>query len=351
MNRAMRQVNDARRSGGQPPPNARQRRQLMRRLWQYLGRYKLLLLLALAMTIGGNLLGLMGPSLSGKAVNAMHLGTGRVDLPAVLGYVGQMIAFYAASGVVSYLQSLLMIKLSRNVVYQMRKDVFDHLTTLPVSFFDRHQVGDIISTISYDIDTINASLSNDTVQILTSVVTVLGSLYFMITTSAPLVLVFVVTLPISIVMTQYRSKRVRPRYRLRSGKLGRMNGFVEEAVGAQKTVKAYHREAHMLGRFDERNDDAVEAYYQADYYGSIMGPTVNFINNLSLTLISVFGSLLYMAGGILVGDITAFVQYSRKFAGPINEFANIVSDLQSAFAAAERVFGVLDEPAEPADPE
>ena len=124
---------------------------------------------------------------------------------------------------------------------------------------------------------------------------------------------------------------------------------MEEIVSGYRTIKAYHQEDTMTGRFDERNEEAVQAYYNADYYGSMTGPGVNFINNLSLSLISVFGALLFLFGRLTLGNLSSFVLYSRKFSGPINEMANIISELQSAFAAAERVFRLIDEEPEPAD--
>ena len=233
----------------------------------------------------------------------------------------------------------------------MRQDVFEKLMSLPVGYFDIHQTGDIISRISYDIDTVNASLSNDLVQLLTTVITVAGALVMMITISPKLVLVFAFTVPLSIFITKYITGRTRPLFRLRSAKLGEMNGFVEEMITGQKTLKAYGREAYTQERFNGKNKDAVDAYYKAEYYGSIVGPCVNFINNLSLSLISVFGALLYLAGAMKIGDISSFVLYSRKFSGPINEAANIFSELQSALAAAERVFRMIDETPESADAE
>lgn len=209
-----------------------------------------------------------------------------------------------------------MIRLSRNIVYRMRRDIFEKLVSLPVGFFDRHQTGDVISIISYDVDTINASLSNDIVQICTSFITVLGSLAMMLSISPVLILVFVVTIPVSVLITRYRAKKVRPLFRLRSKKLGELNGFVEEVTSGQRTTKAYHREQVMIDRFDVKNKEAVDAYCNADYYACVMGPSVNFVNNFSLALISVFGALLYMGGVISLGNISSFVLYSRKFSGP-----------------------------------
>lgn len=321
---------------------------IIKRLWKYLSPYKWLLALAAALSIGGNALALIGPKLSGFAIDAIEA-VGGVDFAGVFKYAGLMIAFYAASSVISYILANLMIRLSRKAVYSMRRDAFNTLASLPVSFFDTHQTGDVISVISYDIDTINSSLSSDLVQMIASMITVCGSFVMMLSISPHLILVFVVTIPISVIFTRFRSKRVRPLYRRRSKKLGELNGFIEEITSGLKTTKAYSREQVFIDRFDVKNDEAVEANYEADHFSCITGPTVTFINNLSLALISIFGALMYMAGGITLGNISSFVLYSRKFSGPINEFANIISDLQSALAAAERVLRLIDEKGEPAD--
>ena len=222
---------------------------------------------------------------------------------------------------------------------------------LPVGYFDTHQTGDIISRISYDIDTVNTSLANDLVQILTTLITVVGAFAMMVAISPKLVLVFVFTVPLSTILTKLITGKTRPLFRLRSRKLGELNGFVEDMISGQKTLKAYHQEANTIRKFDGKNEEAVEAYYRAEYYGSVVGPTVNFINNLSLTLVSVFGALLFLANQMRIGSISSFILYSRKFSGPINEAANIMSELQSALAAAERVFNTIDESPEVPDRE
>ncbi len=319
------------------------------RLGSYMLHYKLLLFLAIACTLGSNLFSLIGPRLTGFAIGAIEPGKGAVDFGNVFYYAAWMAGFYVVSALMSYGLHVLMLTISRKVVYKMRQDVFEKLMSLPIGYFDVHQTGDIISRISYDIDTVNASLSNDVVQLLTTVITVVGALSMMISISPQLVLVFVFTVPLSILLTKGITGKTRPLFRLRSAKLGAMNGFVEEMITGQKTLKAYGREAYTIERFDEKNKEAVDAYYRAEYYGSVVGPCVNFVNNLSLSLISVFGALLYLAGSMSIGDISSFVLYSRKFSGPINEAANIMSELQSALAAAERVFRLIDEEPEPAD--
>ena len=325
------------------------RRGTILRLGSYMLHYKWFLLLAIVCTFGSNLFSLIGPRLTGYAIGAIEPGKGAVDFGEVGYYVAWMAGFYVLSAAMSYGLQVLMLTISRRVVYKMRQDVFEKLMTLPVGYFDIHQTGDIISRISYDIDTVNGSLSHDVVQLLTTVITVVGALSMMLSISPQLVLVFVVTVPLSIWLTKTITGKTRPLFRERSAKLGAMNGFVEEMVTGQKTLKAYGREAYTIERFDKKNKEAVDAYYRAEYYGSVVGPCVNFVNNLSLSLISVFGALLYLAGSMSIGNISSFVLYSRKFSGPINEAANIMSELQSALAAAERVFRLIDEEPEPAD--
>ncbi len=325
------------------------RKKTVLRLGSYMIQYKYLVLLALGLTLGSNLLALVGPMLSGYAIDAIEPGAGKVDFVRVFYYAGLMVVFYVVSSVLSYILSVLMIRISRKVVYQMRKDVFNRLMELPVGYFDTHQTGDIISRISYDIDTVNTSLANDIIQIFTTLITVVGAFFMMIVISPKLVLIFAFTVPLSIALTRFITGKTRPLFRMRSRRLGELNGFVEEMISGQRTLKAYHQEENTIGRFDGRNGEAVEAYYRAEYYGSVVGPAVNFVNNLSLALVSMFGALLFLNGQMRIGSISSFILYSRKFSGPINEAANIMSELQSALAAAERVFHMIDEPAETAD--
>ena len=327
------------------------RKGLLLRLWRYLSCYKWMLFTGSLLMLLSNLLSLTGPKLSGKAIDAIGTVRGQVDFDKVFYYAGLMVLFYVVSAILSYFLSILTISLTKKVVYQMRKDVFENLARLPFSFFDRYQTGDIISVVSYDIDTVNQSLANDFLQIVQSVITVVFSFVMMLTIAPEMVVIFVVTIPVSILLTKYITGKSRPLFKLRSGKLGEMNGFVEEMLNGQRTIKAYAREEQVIDAFEEKNVQAIDANTKAEYYATLAGPSVNFMNNLSLALISVFGALLYLKGRIGLGDISSFVQYSRKFSGPINEAANILGELQSALAAAERVFRLIDELPEKPDDE
>ena len=330
-----------------------------------LGKYVIacwhLFIPAVIFTLLSNQLSLMGPRFSGTAIDAIK-NEGGVNFPLVYENVIKMILCYALSAVLSYCLAVIMVHLSQRIVYKMRRQVFEKLNTLPVGYFDTHPTGDIISRISYDIDTINASLSHDLVQIMTSVYTVIGSLIFMWQISKPMILIFVLTVPVSVIFTRYRSKKVRPLFSKRSRKLGELNGYAEEMLSGTRTIKVFGKEEVIASRFNKLNDEAMDAYYNAEYYGAILFPSINFINNLSMSLVAILGGVLYMLsiGGtfaegtlffISLGGVAQFVQYSRKFAGPINEFANILHEFQSAFSAAERVFRIIDEEPERKDDE
>lgn len=379
---------------------------VLRRMLSYILKHKVLVLASILLMLCSNLLSLKGPNLSGSAVNLIsasevyeaygavyYIPTAEEDVigseeaikisdtvlfgfgygkyrelgadirfAAILAVCSELALVYLISGILAYVLAVLMVHLSQRIVYRLRKQIFDRLTVLPINYFDTHQTGDIISRISYDVDTLNASITNDLLQACTSIVTVVGSLYYMIRISPLLLLVFFITVPATIFVTRIRTKQVRPLVRERSRKLGELNGYAEEMLSGQKTIKAYNREKVIGGRFDQRNIDSVNAYYRADYYATLVGPSVSFINNLSLALITTLGGIFYMLSvtgqveqgtifWINLGMITSFILYSKKFSGPINEFANILSELQSACAAAERIFALLDEDAEKADAE
>ena len=321
----------------------------LRRLLYYLGSWRYVILGVLFLSLISNLLNLWGPSLAGSAIREAAAGAGKVNFDAVSRFAMLMLLCYAGSALLGFGISLIMTTVSRRVARQMRQDVFDKLMRLPVGYFDNHQAGDIISRVSYDIDVISTCMATDIVQILSSVVTVVGSLVMMVTISLPLSAVTLVTVPISILYTVHMRKKTQPRYARRSRAYGVMNGFVEEMLSGQKTILAYAYENRVDDRFETINQDAADAFSDAEHYGVTMGPTMSAINNLSLSLIGLLGGILYLRGLIDLGRISSFVLYSRKFAGPINAVAEIFNELFSALAAAERVFTLLDEEEEAAD--
>ena len=321
----------------------------LRRMLRYLGPWKYVIAAVAALSLLSNLLNLWGPSLAGSAIREAAAGPGKVNFEAVRHDAGLMLLCYLGSALLGFGISLIMTVVSRRVARRMRQDVFDKLMRLPVGYFDRHQAGDIISRVSYDIDVISTSMATDIVQILSSVVTVVGSLVMMVSISLPLSALTLVTVPAAVCYTVMMRRKTQPRYARRSKSYGVMNGFVEEMLSGQKTILAYAYENRVDERFEEINRDAANAFSDAEHYGVTIGPTMGAINNLSLSLIGLLGGVLYLNNGIDLGRISSFVLYSRKFAGPINAIAEIFNELFSALAAAERVFTLLDEEEESAD--
>ncbi len=339
--------------GGQPRNGKLEKpkdvRNALKRILSYLLRYKWFLAILVVLTLLCNLGNLMGPRLAGKAIHEAEAGIGQINFERVGHYALAMLLVYAASGLISLTVNISMMRISRRVAYDMRKDVFKKLLSLPVSYFDRNMAGDIISRVSYDIDVLSTSLATDLVQILTSVVTVVGSLYMMIRLSAWLSLTTLVTIPLAFLITRTRGRISRPLFAKRSAAYGRMNGFVEEKFSGQKTILAYAYEDGVCGDFRKINGEAADAYCNAQSVAMTAGPLVGFVNNLGLALVSLFGGVLYVKGIVNLEVISSYVLYSRKFSGPINEIANIFNEIMSALAASERVFRFLDEAEEPAD--
>ena len=321
------------------------------RILRYVSRYRYLLLLTLTLCFISNLLALWGPDLAGSAIAEADVGAGKVNFDKVFFYAKRMLIVYISSSVLTLTINFLMMNIGRMIARQMRNDVFFKLMTLPVGFFDRNAAGDVISRVSYDIDVLSTCICTDIVQIMTSLVTVIGSLIMMIYICPPLVLAVAVTIPLAVVYTRFMGKKTRPLFARRSAAYGKMNGYVEEMFSGQKTIHAYAQEDRTLEKFDAINHEASEAFYWSNHYSMTIGPTVGSINNLGLALVGMFGAVLYLKDLVTLKHISSFILYSRKFSGPINEISNIINEIYSALAAAERVFKLLDEPEEVHDVE
>jgi ATP-binding cassette subfamily B protein len=339
-----------------PPKNTNYSRpkdgkKALRRILAFVKDYKMLVLFALILSFTANVLTLIGPSLAGKAINEAAAGKGQVNFTKVFYYVRLMLVFYLGSSLISIGINLLMTLVAKRTAKRLRKECFEKLSRLPVSFFDTNQAGDIISRVSYDVDVVAASIQTDIVAIMTSMVTVFGSLFMMIKISPYLAVIVLITIPISVSYTVYIKKKTRPLYIKRSKSYGAMNGFVEEMFSGEKTIQAYAYEDQVCKNFAQVNTTAADAYYNADSRGVAIGPSMGMINNMSLGLIAALGSFLYMGGIVTLGQISSFILYSRKFSGPINEIANIMNEIFSALSASERIFNLLDQPEEVPDRE
>lgn len=325
------------------PSKPKNGKKALARVLGFVKEYRLLIILCLALSFCANILSLMGPSLAGQAINEAAAGEGKVNFALVLHYVKYMLLVYVSSSLINVLINVIMAYVAKGTAKKLRRECFEKLSRLPVSFFDHNLAGDIISRVSYDVDVISASIQTDIVQIMTSVVTVIGALVMMLRIAPTLAVVVLVTIPISVGFTIYIKKRTRPLFIQRSKSYGKMNGFVEEMLSGQKTIQAYAYEDQVISRFADINDNAAQAYWKADYHGVSIGPTMGMINNIGLGLIATLGSFLFMAQRVSLGQISSFILYSRKFSGPINEIANVMNEILSALSASERVFNLLDQ--------
>ena len=318
------------------------RHRVLWRLGGYLWRCKWLVLAAFVLMLSSNLFALIGPKLSGEAINAIDLGAGKVDFPTVFRYAGLLVLAYAGSAVLSLCLSLLLVKLGQRITYTLRREIFERLMLLPVGYFDTHATGDIISHISYDVDTVNASLSHDLLQICSSVVTVVFSLAMMISISPVIIVIFVVTVPISIITTRLKSKHIRPLFRLRSAKLGALNGYVEEMYSGHEVVRISRAVDKVLDHFDGLNAAVYDANWRSQFLSGVMQPLMNVIGNLSYVAVCVFGSVLAINGTIEFGVIVSFILYVRLFTTPLTQIAQGMTNLQTASASAHRIFDFLE---------
>lgn len=324
-------------------------RKTLRGLLRYIAMVWPLLLPALVLVFVSNIISLWGPRFSGRSIDALGLGPGQADIPEAVKFAFFMLGAYLISAVLEYILRRLMIKASQSTMRRMRQDTFNKIVELPLAYIDTHQAGDLVSRISYDLDVVNQSLSNDIIQITASLLTVIGSLIMMLQISPLLSLLFLGMLPVTVIFTYYRIKKTRPLFRKRSRKLGELNGFTEEILSGQKTIRAYNKADFFSEAFDEVNTEASDAYFQADYQAAFNGPSVTLISNLSIALLSLLGAMLYLKGQLSIGTLSAFVLYSRHFSGPIMQIANLYAELQSALSAAERVFDLMAQPSEPED--
>ncbi len=314
----------------------------LKRLWRTLSPFWNIIIAVGLLSLLSCVLSLLGPYFCGEAINEVEKGAGAIDFSLVWKWALLMLFSYILSEAVYLSINLIMVKISKKTAYMLRKECFDKLHRLPVSVFDDNSAGDIISRVSYDVDVVATSIQADISQIITTVITVLGSFFMMLKISLPLSVVTMVTLPITVFYTIHIKGITRPLYSKRSEKYGEMNGFVEEMFSGEKTIQAYGYEENVSRQFASINKEASDAYFNADVRGVTIGPTMGMMNNLSLALNGTLGSILYMFSYATLGQLSSFILYSRKFAGPINELANIMNELFSALSAAERIFSFLD---------
>ncbi len=260
-----------------------------------------------------------------------------------------LIGVYIVEVITNYLQSRLMMTVSQGSLEAIRNDLFEKLQRLPVRYFDNNPTGEIMSRFTNDVDNIGTMLDNSLVSVISGAVTLIGTLFFMITTNIPLTLVTVVFVPIFAKGGMLIAGKSRKFYTGQQAALGAVNGYIEETVTGQKVIKVFNHEADSVEEFGLLNDDLREKQFKAQFYGGIMGPIMGNTSQISYALTVGIGGVLMCTTGMMPGALTVFAQYSRRFSFPINNISQQMSTIFSALAGAERVFGILDHPEEPED--
>ena len=323
-----------------PVQKAEDVRGTMFRLAGYLLRYKRPLVLTVVLVALASGLGVLGPFLMGRAIDFYII---EGDLAGLAGILGLMLAVNVVASGVRWISTFVMISASQQTVRDLRNDLFSKLQTLSLRYFDQHTHGELMSRLSNDVDNVSMVLTNAVTQLVSSALSVTGIATMMFIINWRLALVSLITIPLMLFLTQLVAKRTRQGYKEQQEFLGDINGIIEETVTGQQVVKAYAREDAEISRFAETNALLRAASVKAQIFGGLVGPMMNFVNNLSFAIVAGAGGWMAVEGLVTVGTIASFVNYARQFARPLNSIAGLYNQIQSALAGAERVFEVMDE--------
>lgn len=343
---------------GMPAEKAKDFKGTFRRLATYLKPHTGKLLIVLAAAMLSTIFGIVSPKILGDATTILFEGFmakmkgepgAGIDFAAIQRILLWLAGLYLLSSLFAYVQQYVMAGVAQRTVYDLRKAVYDKLGRLPLKYFDARTHGETLSRVTNDMDNIAGTLQQSLTQMITSAVTLLGVIVMMLTISPLLTLVVILTLPLSVIVTMMVAKRSQKHFVAQQKHLGQLNGHVEEMYTGHKVVKAFGRERQSVERFDEVNDKLYEAGWRAQFISGTIMPLMGFIGNIGYVIVSVVGGVLVTRQAIKIGDIQAFIQYSRQFTQPITQLANIANVIQSTIASAERVFEVLDEEEEVAE--
>jgi ATP-binding cassette, subfamily B, multidrug efflux pump len=373
---------------GLPPAKADDFRGSLRRLFGTLGRERPLIVLVVLLAIVSVTFNVIGPKILGEAINlivegelgkqvlgsgltqqqaidtaraqgqnqladmlsGLQLNAAGIDFVALAGLLGVLVAVYVISSIFGWIQGWIMAGVTQRTVLKLRADVDRKLGRLPLRYFDSHPRGDLLSRVTNDIDNIGQSLQQSLTALITSLLTIVGVLILMFTISPLLAVISLLAVPASLAVTILIVRRSQQQFVAQWASTGALNGHVEEMHTGHSIVKAFGRQREAIEVFDRENERLFDASRRAQFISGIIQPAMTFISNLNYVAIAVIGGLRVAAGQLSIGDVVAFIQYSRQFTFPIIQTASIVNVLQSAVASAERVFELLDEPEESADP-
>ena len=325
----------------------------LKQLLHYMGRYKIGLLFVAIFAIGSTVFNIRGPKVMGQAVTEIYTGlvakvqgTDGIDFDKILSILALMLGLYGLAALLQFLQSWLMTGISQKICYRMRREISEKIQRLPMAYFEKRTVGEVLSRITNDVDTLGQSMGQSITQLITSVATIIGVLYMMLTISPLMTMIALVILPVSALLVMLIVKFSQKYFSAQQRLLGEVNGQVEEVFSGQSVVRAFNQEETVHGNFSAVNQQLYTSAWKSQFFSGLMMPIMTFVGNLGYVAVALSGAMLAVNGTISVGDITAFISYVKNFTQPITQLAQVSNMLQSMAAAAERVFEFLEEPEE-----
>ncbi|MEK5255309.1 ABC transporter ATP-binding protein [Paenibacillus sp. FSL F4-0125] len=321
---------------------------IWKRLIVYTGHYRKIAIGAVICALLSVIASLIGPLLIGKAIDFM-IGPGKVDFDAVLRLLLILAAVYIVGSFFGWLLTYLTNRIAYRTVYDLRRELFDKLNVLPLKFHDNHPQGDSISRFVNDMDAVSDGLLQGFSTLLTGIITIVGAIVLMLYISPVMTLVVLLSAPVTFFVARFITMRSQKMFKEQAKILGGLNGYVEEMIGGQKVVTAYHYEERAMTQFEKQNETLYQTGVKSQFYGSLSNPTTRLVNNVTFSVIAMIGSVMVIRGHFTVGDLSSFLIFSNLFAKPFNEITGVITQLQSATASAQRIFAILDLTPEPVD--
>ena len=325
------------------------RKSTLKRVLCYIEGYRLYLLASILLAVLTVALTLYAPILTGDAIDYM-IGKGAVDFAALLKLLTKLGVIIGATSVFQWIMNLCNNHITYKVVMDVRTEAFDHMQDLPLSYIDSHPQGDIVSRLIADIDQFSDGLLMGFTQLFTGVMTILGTLLFMLSVNVGITLVVVCITPLSLLVAGFIARRTHSMFKLQSETRGELTGLIDEMVGNQKVVKAFGHEEEAIAQFDEINRQLQKHSLRAIFYSSITNPATRFVNSMVYAGVGVAGAFAAIRGALSVGQLSCFLSYANQYTKPFNEISGVVTELQNALACAERVFDFIDQEPMSADP-
>lgn len=333
-----------------PPQKSKNFKGSIKKLMSYIGRFKIQIFLVMLFAAASTVFSVMGPKILGKATTGLAeglmakiQGTGGIDFE----YIGRILVFvlaiYAVSAIFNFAQGMLMTGVTQKVCYQLRRDISQKINRMPMKYFESRTYGEVLSRITNDVDTLGQGLNQSITQIITSTATLIGVLIMMLSISPLMTLIALVILPVSGELVSFTVKKSQRFFIKQQEYLGRINGQVEETFGGQNVIKLFNKEQETLDEFNRTNKILYDSAWKSQFFSGMMQPIMAFVGNLGYAGVALCGGILAVKGRITVGDIQAFIQYVKNFTQPIQQIAQVINQVQSMAAAAERVFEFLGE--------